>query len=248
MRLAHDRSQAAAVISDNSLREDSLAALARFFVDDGTLGDTLLRVAELACKVTPADMAGITLLVEGRAATGVFTDPQAPEIDRAQYDSDSGPCLEAFRRREIVRIDSVYTEQRWPEFTAAAAAHGVIATLSVPLAARGEGLGALNLYSRTGLFTEQGVAQAQSFGVQASILLANVQVYWDARQLSERMSQAMRSRATIERAVGIVMADGGRTPEEAFELLVRVSQRENRKLRDVAAGLVDRTVRRQRPG
>ena len=124
-----------------------------------------------------------------------------------------------------------------------------MATLSVPLAARGEGLGALNLYSRLGPFSDQAVAQAQSFGVQASILLANVQVYWDARQLSERMNQAMRSRATIDHAVGIIMASGGggRTPDEAFQLLVRVSQRENRKLRDIAADIVDRTTHRQRP-
>lgn len=61
------------------------------------------------------------------------------------------------------------------------------------------------------------------------------------------MSQALRSRATIDHAVGIIMADGGRTPEEAFQLLVRVSQRENRKLRDIAAEIVDRTVHRQQP-
>lgn len=225
-----------------------LGALAQFFINDGTLGDTLLRVADLACKVIPADMAGITLLVEGRPATGVFTDPEAPEIDAVQYDIDSGPCLESFYRQQIVRVDSIYTDKRWPEFTADAAAHGVTATLSVPLVARGEALGALNLYSRIGPFSDQAVKQAEAFALQASILLANVQVYWDARELGERLHQAMRSRATIEHAVGILLADGGRTPEEAFQLLVRASQRENRKLRDIAAQIVDRAVHRKRPG
>lgn len=195
-------------MAEGSPREDAFAELAGFFINEGTLGDTLQRVAELACTVTRADMAGITLLVDGRAATGVFTDPQAPEIERAQYETGSGPCLAAFQRQEVYRIDSVYTEQRWPEFAAAVAAHGITATLSVPLAARGESLGALNLYSRTGPFSDQDVTQVQSFAVQASILLANVQVYWDARQLGERMSQALRSRATIDHAVGIIMADG----------------------------------------
>lgn len=226
-----------------------LSALAQFFINDGTLGDTLLRVAELACKVIlVADMAGITLLVEGRPATGVFTDPQALEIDADQYEIGSGPCLEAFRRQQIIRIDSTYTEQRWPEFTAAATAHGVTATLSVPLVARCEALGALNLYSRTGPFGDQEVQQAEAFALQASILLANVQVYWDARELGERLHQAMRSRATVEHAVGILLAGGGRTPEEAFQLLVRASQRENRKLRDIAAEIVDRAVDGKWPG
>jgi hypothetical protein len=63
-------------------------------------------------------------------------------------------------------------------------------------------------------------------------------VYADARQLNENLNQAMRSRATIDYAVGILMAQGGRSPEDAFQLLVRASQRENRKLRDFASQVV----------
>jgi AmiR/NasT family two-component response regulator len=103
----------------------------------------------------------------------------------------------------------------------------------------------LALYSRTSPFTAEAVLQAENFAVPASILLANVQAYWDARQLGERLQRAMRSRATIEHAVSILMASGSGTPEEAFQLLVRVSQRENRKLRDIAADIVDDAVHRQ---
>lgn len=223
-----------------------LTALAQFVITDGTLDDTLLRMAELACKVVPADMAGILLLAEGRPATGVFTDPQAADLDAAQYGTD-GPCRESFRCQQVCRIDSTYTEQRWPEFTAAAVAHGVTASLLVPLTACGERLGALALYSRTGPFDVEAVAQAEDFAVSASIVLANVQAYWDARQLAERLQRAMRSRATIEHAVGILMAGGAGTPEEAFQLLVRASQRENRKLRDLAADIIDHAVHRQQP-
>ena len=226
------------------LREDTgLTALAQYVITAGTLDDTLMRIAELACKVVPADIAGITLLTEGRSDAGVLTDADAAELDTAQY--GDGPCRESFRYQRAVRIDSTYTERRWPEFTAAAAAHGVTASLSVPLAARGERLGALALYSRTDPFTVEAVLQAENFAAPASILLANVLAYLDARQLAERLQQAMRTRATIEHAVGILMASGGRTPEETFQLLVRASQRQNRKLRDLAADIVDRTVRQE---
>jgi AmiR/NasT family two-component response regulator len=40
----------------------------------------------------------------------------------------------------------------------------------------------------------------------------------------------------------VVLMGDHRTPEEAFQLLVRASQRENRKLRDIAAAIVDRAV------
>jgi GAF domain-containing protein len=230
------------------LGNEAFLALARFFVDDGTLGDTLKEVAELACKVTPADMAGITMLVEGTPRTGVFTDPEAPDIDRAQYHSGQGPCLDAFRNGEVYRIDSTAEDDRWPDFARDAAAHGIASTLSIPIVARGEGLGALNLYSRQpAAFDEEIASRVSTFAAHAAIVLANVQVYWDARQLSENLNQAMRSRATIDHAVGILMAHGGRSAEAAFQLLVRASQRENRKLREVASEIVERAALRQVP-
>lgn len=225
---------------------DGLAALSQFFISDGTLGDTLLRVAELACEAAPADMAGLTLLVEGRASTGVFTDLEAVEIDQDQYGTGRGPCLDAFRNRLVYRIDLTTDETRWPEFARAAAAHGINSTLSLPIIARGEALGALNLYSRKPVaFDEDSASRLADFVRQAAIVLANAQVYWDARNLSENLNQAMRSRATIDYAVGIVMAHGGRSPEEAFQVLVRASQRENRKLREIAAEIVERAARRE---
>jgi GAF domain-containing protein len=231
--------------SDLAGQADALGALSQFFVSDGTLGDTLLRVAELACKaVGPADLAGLTLLVDGKPATGVFTDPEAPEIDAAQYDSGHGPCLDAFRHQQAYRIDSTADERRWPEFASLAAAYGIVATLSIPVTARGESLGALNFYSRTGPFDDLCTQQAEVFAQQSAIALANAQVYWDARQLGENLQQAMRSRSVIDQAIGILLTDGGRGPDEAFQLLVRASQRENRKLRDVAAEIVRRAVQR----
>ena len=105
-------------MADTRGTSDAFEALARFFVHDVTLGDTLLHVAELACKAGPADMAGITMLVDGAPSTGVFTDSEAPEIDKAQYESGQGPCLDAFRDQSVYRIESTAEDVRWPEFAA----------------------------------------------------------------------------------------------------------------------------------
>lgn len=221
--------------------DDAFGALAQFFVHDGTLGDTLLRVAELACRAGPADMAGITMLVDGVPSTGVFTDSEAPEIDKAQYESGQGPCLDAFRNQKVYRMESTATDLRWPQFARDAAAHGIKSTLSLPITARAEGLGALNLYSRTeAAFGETDAERMMTFATHAAVVLTNAQVYWDARHLNENLNQAMQSRATIDHAVGIVMATGGKSPEEGFQVLVRASQRENRKLREIAAEIVAR--------
>jgi hypothetical protein len=61
------------------------------------------------------------------------------------------------------------------------------------------------------------------------------------RELEEEAAQlrrAMSTRATIDQAIGIVQAERRCGPEDAFQILVSVSQRTNTKLRDIAAGLV----------
>lgn len=227
--------------------DDAFAALSSFYLGDETLGDTLRRVAEFACKAAPADFAGISLLVNGKVRTGVFTDPTSPEIDSVQYETGKGPCLDAFRNSKIYVIPSTREDGRWPEFGRAAAERGIVSTVSVPLIARGEAIGALNLYSsQTGVFTTAAVQRVETFAAHAAVVMANAQVYADARELTEGLRTAMESRANIERAIGILMAPGGRSPEDAFQILVRASQRENRKLRDIATEIVERTLHRDR--
>jgi len=149
----------------------------------------------------------------------------------------------------VFRIDDVEKDRQWPSFSAAAAAHGVGSVLSVPLVARHEGVGALNFYSRSqAAFSDADVKAALQFAAYAGIVLANSQAYWDAHQLGQDMAEAMKSRATIEQAKGILMAVQRCSADEAFQILVRASQRENRKLREIAEELVSRTAEgRDRP-
>jgi GAF domain-containing protein len=223
-----------------------LEAMSRFFVGDATLGDTLHRVAELARNtLSGADMVGITMLVEGRTRTAVFTDDTAPQIDAAQYETGIGPCLDAFRHQQVFRIDDMEKDHQWPPFSEAAAAEGIQSSLSLPLLARHEGVGALNFYSRTSAaFSEEDVEVGLQFATQAAIVLANAQAYWDVRQLAENMAEAMKSRAIIEQAKGILMGAQRCSADEAFQILVRASQRENRKLREIAQEIVARTAGR----
>ncbi len=76
-------------------------------------------------------------------------------------------------------------------------------------------------------------------------MLANAQAYWNAYELSQQLEQAMVSRAGIEQAKGVLMAQSGVSSDEAFELLKRASQRENRKLREVAEEIVKRAQERR---
>lgn len=233
-------------MSDQDSLREGLVALSQFFVGDQTLSDTLNRVSHLANQTIPAsEMVGITMLVEGRPATAVFTDEAAPEIDSAQYETGIGPCLDAFRHGEVLVIDDTEKDERWAPFSEAAAARGIRSTLSLPLVVNHEGIGALNLYSRdAAAFDDSDVEVGTAFATQAAIALANAQAYWDAYQLGVDLRTAMQSRAVIEQAKGMLMATQRCSADEAFQILVRASQRENRKLREMADELVNKNQRR----
>ena len=62
---------------------------------------------------------------------------------------------------------------------------------------------------------------------------------------AEQLQTAMASRAVIEQAKGIVMASGGAPLTRRSRILADLSQRSNRKLKDVAQALVARASGQQ---
>jgi AmiR/NasT family two-component response regulator len=70
-----------------------------------------------------------------------------------------------------------------------------------------------------------------------------VDAYTSTATLARNMAEAMRSRAVIEQAKGILMADERNTEDDAFQRLAKLSQTANLKFRDVARRLVDERTR-----
>jgi GAF domain-containing protein len=184
------------------------------------------------------------MTVDARPGTYVFTHPDVEHIDKPQYDTGDGPCVEAFRTGEVVIIGSVRESGPYSEFRRVALQHGLLSTMSLPMRASGQVVGALNLYARhEDAFDAEAARRLEPFTTDAAFLLLNHQAYWDARSLSENLQEAMRSRAVIEQAKGIIMATSRCSADEAFARLREQSQHENVKLRDLAAELVRRADR-----
>jgi GAF domain-containing protein len=221
---------------------EGIAELSRLLVNEESVDDTLQRVADLACQhVGGADVAGVTLMRDGKPSTTVYTDPTSPQIDSAQYETGVGPCLDAFRHQKVFHIHSTCEDENWPAFSQAAAEHGICSTMSLPLAVRGTGIGALNLYARKpAAFWEESEQVGMLFAAQASVALANAQLYDSAYRMTQQLQEALTSRAVIDQAKGMLMARNGVSADEAFTVLRTTSQRENRKLRDLAQEMVDR--------
>jgi GAF domain-containing protein len=231
---------------DSNPVDQSLAELSKFFVGDKTMLDTLHRVATLAVDaIEAAEYCGLTMLTDGEIDTGVFTDPEAREIDKAQYESGSGPCLDAFRTGEILRIESTAVDGPWPEFRRACLQRGIMSTASFPMLIDDVRHGALNMYSRhESAFGSAELVAGRHFAAQAGVVIAYARSYWNALELSRNLQSAMAHRAEIEQAKGVIMGATGATADEAFDVLVKQSQHENRKVRDIATELLASKVRR----
>jgi GAF domain-containing protein len=209
--------------------------------DDANLLESLQRVASAGCELLANCAASsVTIITAGRPVTMAATDDFAVGLDQAQYDADDGPCLTSARREELVRVDDLAGDDRWPDFRDAGHEHGVTSSLSLPLLIPDEDtFGALNIYGRTpGGFSPDDERVARSFATSAAVVVANVIAYWEALALSRNLSAAMEHRGVIEQAKGILMGEHHISPDEAFSLLRQRSQTENRKLRDIAVEVV----------
>ena len=78
---------------------------------------------------------------------------------------------------------------------------------------------------------------AEAYAAVATLAIGCALVQLRAGVHEEQLREAIESRDVIGQAKGILMARESCTAEEAFEVLRRASQRENLKLRDIAARL-----------
>ncbi|WP_158544467.1 GAF and ANTAR domain-containing protein [Blastococcus sp. TBT05-19] len=216
--------------------QDVLALLDEF-ADVATFLDSLVT---WAVDQTPgAEACGLTLEQSGRNLTVTYSGELAAAGDERQYELDDGPCLEALRTGERIAVTDMATEQRWGSYPQRALEAGVRSSLSFPLVLGQRGRGALNLYaSEAHAFTEADELAGQAWAGQASGALS---VAWQMAERDETvdlLTRGMVTRQVIGQAVGLLMAQQRCTADEAFDMLKAASQRNNEKLRDVAARMV----------
>jgi GAF domain-containing protein len=218
----------------------ALGALSSYLAGELPVDGLLRQVSERTVETIPgATSATVSVERRGRPTTAAATDAPAVTVDERQYRSGAGPCLEAWHEQHVVRLEDVAgAVDRFPAFARAAGDHGVGSVLSTPLRSPAGGVGSLNVYG--------GVARAFSGDDEAlAMSLAAVAAVTDAHaaaaDLGAQLEEAMRSRAVIEQAKGILIATSPELgPEDGFALMRSASQRENVKLRVIAERIVER--------
>ena len=202
-------------------------------------------ILETAVEALGFSAATVTARHGGDVSTVGATDQRLIGLDDAQY-AAGGPCVATLDRSEPVLWEGPSAgDERWEHFAETACHLGVKSSLSVHVPTDSPEVAAsLNLYARERLaLSDRQVRLALSYGEQLAATLQSVDAYKSASMLARNMAEAMRSRAVIEQAKGILMADERIDEDEAFKRLAKISQTTNLKLRHVARRLVDERTR-----
>lgn len=154
-------------------------------------------------------------------------------LDDIQREFAEGPCVSAAWTHQIIHIEDLAAEDRWPKYRAAAMERTPVrSVVSYRLFGDDRQSAALNLYAESaGAFDEESV----ELGL---VYAAHTSVAWNSMRREQQFRSALASRDVIGQAKGMLMERFNIDAVAAFELLRRLSQESNTRLADIAERLV----------
>ncbi|MDV6979293.1 GAF and ANTAR domain-containing protein [Mycobacterium intracellulare] len=221
----------------DSVRQ-TMADLANQYTQPTELRLTLSAVTKAVRRhVSGTDSADILIITSGEQFESVApTSPLASKVDALLQEFGEGPCLSAAEGETFVRCNDLRSDQRWPNFGAAAAAEGVQSMLSFQLYTHGARRAALNLLAtQRHAFTHEAEMVAAMLATHAATALI-------AHDKELQFRSALASRDIIGQAKGMIMERFSVDAVRAFELLVKLSQTSNQPVAQIAAEIVSRAT------
>ncbi|MFV0134961.1 GAF and ANTAR domain-containing protein [Streptomyces sp. HMX87] len=196
-----------------------------------TPNGTMRTAAELAVRLLPgAEHAGVSVIERGdQRRILAWTDEVVRSAEARHGARQPHPLWERLRTTPVVRIEDSEADDSGN----ALAALGLRSALSLRLRADRRRLTVLTAYSRKPRAFDDEVTRL------GRLFTAHVSIALDSAAEREQLTEAMRTRDLIGQATGILMERMGVDAAGAFDSLVKASQRENVKLRDLARRIVD---------
>lgn len=224
---------------------DAYAALGQIALRRQPFGQTLDEVVVLTRRALPEiPEASVTLRDGARPHTAASTGSVALRLDQRQYDADHGPCLDAAGSGRTVQVAMGEPDGPYADFRRFARREGITHSLSVAIPAAGRAIGALNLYSSTGHpFTPDSARIAGTIASITGIALAESPPPENVSASASQLQEALASRALIHQAQGLLMVRLSCSRDQAFDTLLRLSQEQGVKVRDVAESLINEHTR-----
>lgn len=216
----------------------ALADLSRLSAVSNDVQD-LLRRAVTECERALGKGVEVTVTLGPPAEPSALASSgsAAQSLDGAQVVHGQGPWVSAFETRTTVVTPDLRHDERWPALAADVPAQ-IGAAVAIPLETGDRLVGALNVYALSTGVDPSLVRTAELLGATIAAILYEFGLRSELQQLAGDMERALTSRAVIDQAKGVVMAELGCTADEAFQHLVQLSSSQQLKLREVAQRLV----------
>ena len=212
-----------------------IAAAARSLEHEEGAQLTMERVLELAIEMLPgAEYAGISLVSRrGMLESPATTHEVILEIDRLQVESGQGPCVETIFTEDMVQSRNLADDVRWPDWGPRVVEEtGIRSMMCFRLFTQSDTVGTLNLYAtELGAFATEDRDHGIALAAHAALAMV-------AARRVETLNLGLDTRTVIGQATGVLMERFDLDAPSAFDVLKRVSQDSNRKLREIAQELV----------
>jgi hypothetical protein len=232
-------------MANQQLLVETLVALADTLVDDYDVIDFMQTLAERSVELLDISAAGIMLAdSSGRLHHAACSSEEMRLVELFELQLEEGPCFDAFRSQNAVRADTGKgIAARWPHFAQHARDGGFVSVSAVPLRLRGQGVGALNLFSaREGALADDDLGIVQAMADVATIGILQERLIHDQNILTSQLETALESRVVIEQAKGIVAERNRVDVDTAFSQIRRRARNTNGRLSDVARAIIDGTL------
>jgi transcriptional regulator with GAF, ATPase, and Fis domain len=230
--------------------QQALSELGLIRLGAQSLNAALLRIADITKRSVPnVHEVSVTVMKGNTPRTAVFTGPLAVDLDERQYESGFGPCIDAAVSGDLILVDTNNADNPYPDFSRSARRAGINQVLSIGLPSTAQTPAGLNLYAtdRRAMDPET-VALLETLATYAAVAVGNAVTHSTTTELVEQIQELVKSRAVIEQAKGILMAQHNYSAADAFAALTHMSQNSNIRLRDVAGAIVTRISRHRPPG
>ncbi len=237
----------------------AVAELVRLQVGSSGVRDVLDRAAVLATQAVPGAQHASVLLGDPLAPVdAASSSAMAQRLDGLQLAAGRGPSVTAWAEAQAGDVPSgrgsAAAVTPGSSEHPASAVDGYVA-VAVAVCSGAEVVGVLTVYGDDPEMLGADVARDRIavFASAVAALVGYARHVEDLRLTAEQLEEALASRAGIEQAKGMVAAWLGCSVERAFDVLSRLSQDRNVKLRDVAGFVVAdpenaRTLLRSRSG
>lgn len=180
------------------------------------LPGALSRLADFGRRSVPGTLrCSVVLIADGAPLTHAASGRTGQAFDDLQYAVGDGPGLEASRTRALVTAQDLPADPRWPQLADCARECGVQAVASIPLEVQRSSVGALSLFlARPRAVDPALLLTAMAIVGQAEVLLGEVQ-----------RRAGLREGATVDQAIGVIIAQRGCGVQEAYDVLRDTAQR-----------------------